>query len=350
VGIEEILTSAVPEHTPGAVALIVRSGSIGVPVAVGNALLYADGGGALLPPEQRIPMRTDTIFDIASLTKLFTATAVLSLCADRTLDLRDKVTRWLPEFSSDAVTLRQLLSHTSGLPAHIRLWEQADSRRALLAAPLAGPPDTVYAYSCLGYIAAGWMAEAASGLPLRQLVAERICRPLGLTDTGYLPPAEKLPRIAATEYQPYVGRGMVRGSVHDENSWRLGGVVGNAGIFSTAADLARFGEMLRLGGGLDGVRILPESAVADMLRDQLPPRLDPGYRQGLGPRIGDASFMGRLAEAKAVGHTGFTGTSLVIDRSRELVVVLLTNRVHPDRNRRSVADLRQQVANRCADA
>jgi CubicO group peptidase (beta-lactamase class C family) len=354
VDIAEILSAAVPEHCPGAVALVVRDGVPGEPVAVGEALRYADDAGTLLPPAERVPMRADTVFDVASLTKLFTATVVLGLVEDGTVSLADAVVRWLPEFSRSDVTLRQLLSHTSGLPAHINLWERgstvAECRTALLSTPLEGAPGTVFSYSCLGYITAGWLAEAATGIPLRQLVADRICGPLGLSDTGFLPSGEVLPRIAATEYEPYIDRGMVRGSVHDENSWRLGGAVGNAGIFSTAKDLARFGEMLRRGGELDGIRILGDSVVAEMLTDQLPVSLDPGYRQGLGPRIGDPSFMGSLATDGAIGHTGFTGTSLVVDRSRNLVVVLLTNRVHPSRERSSVVALRQQLADFCGAA
>ncbi len=331
----EILEASVPGDTPGAVALLLRDGVAEEPVVTGEAVRYATDERLA---DERVPMRADTIFDVASLTKLFTATVVLTLVQDGVLDLDDKVTRWLPEFSHDTVTLRHLLSHTSGLPAHLNLWERPDPRAAIFTAPVAGPPGGVFEYSCLGYITAGWVAEAASGRPLRELVAERICTPLGLNDTGYLPAPELLPRIAATEYQPYVHRGMVRGSVHDENSWNFGGGVGNAGIFSTASDLARFGEMLRRGGE----RILAPELVTEMTTDQLPASLDPGYRQGLGPRIGDRSFMGVLADTGAIGHTGFTGTSLVVNR--ELVLVLLTNRVHPHRDRSSVQALRQRIA------
>jgi len=346
--ISEIVHGGEPDIYPGAVALIVRSNVYGKPIVVGDAVRYADD--SLTPAADPVPMRADTIFDIASLTKLFTATVLMSLVEEGALSLDDKAARWLPELP-DSITLRHLLTHTSGLPAHIRLWEIASSysecRRALLTAPLSGPPGTVFAYSCLGYISAGWVAEEITGTPLRQLVADRVCRPLGLSDTGFLPSIELIDRIAATEYQPYTGRGMVRGSVHDENSWRLGGAVGNAGIFSTAADLARFGEMLLLGGSVDGVRVLNAESVAEMCTDQISPTLDPGYRQGIGPRIGDQSFMGGLASLAAVGHTGFTGTSLVVDHNRDLVIVLLTNRVHPSRERSSVVAVRQQLANAC---
>ncbi|MBM0235975.1 serine hydrolase [Micromonospora sp. ATA32] len=154
---------------------------------------------------------------------------------------------------------------------------------------------------------------------------------------------------AATEYQPHIGRGMLRGSVHDENSWSLGGTAGNAGLFGTAADVARFGEMLRQGGAVDEVRVLRPDTVAEMTRDQLPPPIDPGFRHGLGVRIGDLHWMGTLATAGAYGHTGFTGTSLLVDPSRDLVVVLLTNRVHPSREWSDIAEIRRAVAEFAAD-
>jgi CubicO group peptidase (beta-lactamase class C family) len=337
--IADIVRSGVPSLYPGAVALAVRSGVADDPVVVGDAVRYSTDVDEL-PAAERVSMRADTLFDIASLTKLFTATVLLSLTDDGALSLSDKASRWLPELD-DRITVRHLLTHTSGLPGHIESWKSADSRRAVLTAPPIGAPGAVFEYSCLGYICAGWIAESVTGKPLPELVTERVCRPLGLADTGYWP--STVDRVAATEYEPYVDRGMVRGTVHDENSWRLGGGVGNAGIFSTAADLARFGEMLRLGGA----PILSAAAYAEMTTDQLPATLDPGYRQGIGPRIDDPSFMGTLAGSGAIGHTGFTGTSLVVDRGRELVIVFLTNRVHPSRERSSVVEIRQQLADAC---
>src|SRR5262249_3251640 len=156
-------------------------------------------------------------------------------------------------------------------------------------------PGTAFEYSCVGYLIAGLLAERVTGRPLAELVHDRVCAPLGLRDTGYLPGAEVLPRTAATEYQPGVGRGLVRGEVHDENSWSVGGTGGNAGIFGTAADLARFGEMLRGRGALDGVRVLAEDTAIEMTREQLPTAAGfrhPGYGHGLGVRVGDPQFMG----------------------------------------------------------
>jgi len=341
---------------PGGVALVVRDGSRWPAVAVGDAVRYLDGDGTELPVGMRVAMREDSIFDAASLTKLFTATVLMTLIEEGRLALDEPIAKHLPSFESGdrrRVTLRHLLSHTSGLPDLLRLWvdwpDRAARRRAVLEAPLKGVPGTVFEYSCIGYIVAGFLAEQVSGRTLSALVQERIRQPLGLADTGYLPAADRVARAAATEYQPALGRGMVRGSVHDENSWSLGGAVGNAGIFSTAGDLARFGETIRRGGEVDGIRILQAATVREMLRDQVPERIDPGFRHGLGFRIADATFMGALAASGAVGHTGFTGTSLVIDASRRLVVVLLTNRIHPSRDWSDIAAVRRRVAEVAAD-
>lgn len=335
----------------GAVAVIRRGAAAQQWAAVGHTAQYADLAGTPASAELRQPVTASTVFDLASITKLFVTTAVLSLVDEGLLALDEPVATWLPSFRAGertGVTLRRLLTHTSGLPALLSLWTDWPDPRArtaaVLDAPLVQPPGTTFEYSCVGYLVCGLLAARVAGQPLPDLVRERVCAPLGLADTGYLPGSAQVARSAATEYQPYAGRGMVRGSVHDENSWSLGGVGGNAGIFGTAGELARFGAMLLGYGAVDGVRVLAEATVAEMTRDQLPPSMDPGFRHGLGVRIADPQFMGVLAESSAFGHTGFTGTSLVVDRSRELVVVLLTNRVHPSREWSDVGELRRTVA------
>jgi CubicO group peptidase (beta-lactamase class C family) len=340
-----------------AVAVIRRAGRPAGSAAVGELARYADAGGTPAPPELRQPAVESTIFDFASLTKLFTSTVLMGLVEEGVLDLDRPIARWLESFDADErrqITLRHLLTHTSGLPAVLRLWTDwpdRDSRvRAVLHAPLVNRPGAAFEYSCVGFMVAGFLAERVTGRGLPDLVDERICRPLGLTDTGFRPDPGRAARTAATEYQPEIGRGLLRGSVHDEASWSLGGTAGNAGLFGTAADLARFGELLRQGGAVDGVRVLRAETVDEMTRDQLPPGVDPGYRHGLGVRIGDRNSMGVLAATGAFGHTGFTGTSLVVDRGRELVVVLLTNRVHPSREWSDAAETRQAVADLAANA
>jgi CubicO group peptidase (beta-lactamase class C family) len=336
----------------GAVALVQREGRIEQYATVGHVARYSDDLGTLATGDLCRPVDPATIFDFASVTKLFVTTALLTLVEQRRLDLDEPVATWLPEFATTeraGVTLRRLMTHTSGLPALLSLWTDWPDRparvAAVLNAPLVHPAGTAFEYSCVGYLVAGLLAERVAGLPLEDLVRDRVCRPLGLTDTGYLPDPERVSRTAATEYQPKVGRGLVRGEVHDENSWSMGGTGGNAGIFGTAGDLGRFGEMLRGHGATpDGARVLSAETVEEMTRDQLPASIDPGYRQGLGVRIADPNFMGPLAAAAAFGHTGFTGTSLVVDRTRGLVLVLLTNRVHPRREWSDIAHVRRGVA------
>jgi DNA-binding MurR/RpiR family transcriptional regulator/CubicO group peptidase (beta-lactamase class C family) len=336
---------------PGAVAIVVKDGEVVAHEAVGHALRYADASGTELPPDEQVPMTPDTLFDIASLTKLFTATVLLSLVDEGALTLDSPVHTWLPPFRMGvrrSVSVRHLLSHTSGLPAWLELWtgwpDEPSRRAAVLEAPLERGAGAGFVYSDLGYMTAGWLAETVSGSSLATLVRERVCRPLGMADAGFLPADELAPRIAATEDEASCGRGMLCGSVHDENAWSLGGAVGHAGMFATALDVARLGEMMRLGGELDGVRVLAEATVTEMCTDQLPEHVDPGFRQGLGVRIDDPGFMGTLSGPRTVGHTGFTGTSLVVDRDCGVTVVLLTNRVHPSRTWSDVGHTRRALA------
>jgi CubicO group peptidase (beta-lactamase class C family) len=357
--LEELLVSGVdaapkPWYS-AAVAVVQRHGRIEQIATTGQTARFSDDRGTAAPPGLRGPVTESTVFDLASLTKLLVTTALLSLVEEGTLALDEPVATWLPSFAEGRrteVTLRHLMTHTSGLPALLSLWTDWPDRPArvdaLLHCPLRHRPGTTFDYSCVGYLVAGLLAEKVTGVGLADLVRTRVCEPLGLTDTGYLPPAERIARTAATEYQPAAGRGsgrgMVRGEVHDENSWSLGGTGGNAGIFGTARDLARFGEMLRGGGAVDGVRVLSAETVEQMTRDQLPASIDPGFRHGLGVRIGDPQFMGVLAAGGAFGHTGFTGTSLVVSGKDGLVVVLLTNRVHPSRDWSDITHLRRGVA------
>ena len=340
---------------PGAVAIVVRNGVVDAVEAVGHALRYADADGAELPAGEQVAMRPEILFDLASLTKLFTTTVLLGLVDEGLLTLDAPIHPWLPTFATGhrrSVSLRHLLSHASGLPALLNLWtdwpDVTSRRAAILAAPLARSPGAGFGYSDIGFITAGYLAEAVTERTLADLVRERVCGPLGMTDSGYLPAVGLVDRIAATEDESYVGRGMLRGSVHDENAWSLGGAAGHAGIFATAADVARMGEMLRRGGELDGVRILREATVTEMCSDQLPDDIDPGFRHGLGVRIDDPVSMGALHGPLTVGHTGFTGTSLVIDRAHGRTVVLLTNRVHPSRTWSDIGRVRRAVADAVA--
>lgn len=349
--LESGLTGRPHPAYPGAVALVLRDGHVVAHEAVGHALRYAEADGTELSADGRVAMAPDTLFDLASVTKLFTSIALLSLVEEGVLTLDGPIHPHLPTFRTAlrrSVSLRHLLTHTSGLPGWLELWSgwpDPEARRAaVLSVPLERGPGASFTYSDLGFLTAGWLAETVTGRSLAELVQERVCAPLGLVDTGFLPDAARVARCAATEDESAVGRGMVRGSVHDENAWSLGGAVGHAGLFGTAADLARLGEMIRGGGMLDGVRVLREATVVEMCSDQLPEGIDPGFRQGLGVRIADRAWMGALSAPGTVGHTGFTGTSLLVDRAGGRTVVLLTNRVHPSRTWSDVGLVRRRLA------
>lgn len=305
-----------------------------------------------LPDRDREPVTRSTLFDLASVTKLYTAAVVLRLVDDGAIALDDPAARYLPGLAAgDAVTLRQLLTHTSGLPPVTpwqtwpddvdACWEQV--RRTQREAPV----GVRHAYSCVGYLVTTLVLRAVTDTALPELVERFVTGPLGLTDTMFHPGPGDRPRCAATEDASSIGRGMVQGVVHDEASWKLGGEGGNAGLFATADDVLRFGEMLRCDGEdpATGRRILSARAVGEMTRQQLPAGMDAEFGQGVGLRLGNLRLGGRASHA-SVGHAGFTGTALVIDRDRARTTVLLTNAVHPARDRLDVAPWRVDLIGR----
>ena len=338
--LDAILADGVPRVCSAAVALIAVDGAVVAAAVTGELVRYADAGFALAG--DRPPARRDSLFDLASISKLFATVVILSLAEEGRLDLDEPVAAWLPG-RDPRITPRRLLTHTAGLPPTRRVdlelprADPATRLAALLDTPVGAPAGGPYLYSDVGMIMAGRVAELAGGAGLDALVRARVTDVLGLADTGYRPGPRALPRIAATEWKPErPGPGCVRGQVHDETSHALGGVAGHAGVFGTADDLLVFGEALRLGGGL----LLRPETTAEMLRDQ-GARGAP-FRHGLGVRLGDPGIVGPLAGA--FGHSGFTGTSLVVDPAHRLTVILLTNAVHPVRGRDGVRELRRAVA------
>lgn len=332
----------------GVVVVAGRGPVIAVEEAAGWAVRYASydektDTGVELPPTQRLPMTVRTPFDLASLTKLFTSVAAVQQLERGTLGIDARVGAYLPEFRAAGahdITVRQLLTHTSGLRPELPLYECPDdeARLALLRAEEPSSEPGEYLYSDLNLLLLQHVLERITGRSLDVLVRDGITRPLGMTATRFGP----CPDAAATEDQrrPWAkaDRGMLRGVVHDENAWALGGVAGHAGLFSTGRDLAVFCRTLLAGGSYGPARILGPDFVELMLT---PP--------GLGFAIGQSWFMGTLAEAGAAGHTGFTGTSLVLDPATDTFVVLLGNTVHP--RRRPVRNApRVEVATRMARA
>ncbi|HLU75797.1 MAG TPA: serine hydrolase domain-containing protein [Nonomuraea sp.] len=336
--LDAILADAVPGVCPAAVALIAVDGAVAAASAAGELVRYQDA--ELTLAEQRPPASRESVFDLASISKLFTTAAILSLAEDGVLGLDEPVAAWLPG-TDPRITLRRLLTHTAGLPPTRRIdlelpdADPAARLAAMTRTPVTGPVGGPYVYSDVGLVMAGRVAELASGTPLDGLVRARVTGPLGLAATGYRPADPS--RVAATEWKPErPGPGCVRGEVHDETAYALGGVAGHAGVFGTARDVLKLGEALRLGGG---PALRPET-VAEMLRDQ--GVTGAPFRHGLGVRIGDPGICGPLDDA--FGHSGFTGTSLVVSPSRRVTAVLLTNAVHPVRGRPGIRELRAAVA------
>ncbi|MFJ5679564.1 serine hydrolase domain-containing protein [Streptomyces sp. NPDC093097] len=315
----------------GAVVLAGRGPVVAAEAAAGWALRYraydpARDRGLDLPRDLWEPMRVGTVFDLASVSKLFTALVAVQQAERGRLALDGPVAAHLPAFAP-GTTVRDLLRHTSGLAPELPFYEHRDraDQLALLWAEAAAPtggPYGGYRYSDLNLIALQLLLEGLTGRPLDALVRDGITGPLGLTSTGYGPLAPQ--GVAATEDQrrPWAkaDRGLLRGTVHDENAWALGGVAGHAGLFSTAQDLAVLCRTLLNGGAYGTARILPPASVAALL--------DP---PGLGFAVDQPYFMGELAGRGAAGHAGFTGTSLVLDRATDTFLVLLANTVHPRR-------------------
>lgn len=341
---------------PGATSLMAHDGKIVERGAAGYATRYS-APGTELPEEQRTPARTDTIYDLASLSKLFTSlVAVQQLEAGR-IRLDSPVADYLPEFAVNGkgpITIRQLLTHTSGLapdpePALWQGYPDIPSRvKAILDTTPVNPAGTTYTYSDLNMLTLQLVLEKVTGRSLDTLVREDITRPLHMTDTGYNPPASKLSRIAATEYETTPARGLVHGQVHDENAWAMGGVAGHAGVFSTVDDLAVLAQTILNGGAYHGHRILSRHGVS-LLEENFNQDF-PGDSHGLGFELDQIWYMGGLSGPRTMGHTGFTGTSLVIDPESRSFAILLTNRVHPSRTTPSTNPARRAVAQALAQA
>ncbi|MBE7502057.1 MAG: serine hydrolase [Verrucomicrobiales bacterium] len=321
--LDATITNAIAQNKcPGGVLWLERDGV---------AYHRAYGQRAVLPEPE--PMTEDTLFDAASLTKVVACTPAVMLLVERgQVRLDAPVSNYLPEFTGggrELVTVRHLLTHTSGLRPDISLtpaWSGLDAALKLCwAENLTAPPGTRVIYSDTGPILLGEIVRRITGRPLDAFVEAEIYRPLQMHDTGFNPPVAKRARIAPTEVengQP------LRGVVHDPRARRLGGVAGHAGLFTTAADLARFARLLLAGGELDGVRLFQPETVHLMTSVQTPPSLP---RRGLGWDIDSpyAGPRGELFPLGSYGHTGWTGTSIWIDPFSRTFVIFLSNRNHP---------------------
>ncbi len=312
-----------------ALETIGRGGAPGCVVVLGrgDGVVFRRAYGARAIDPDREPMSPDTIFDLASLTKaVATATAMMRLVEEGRVELDAPAARYLPELRGggrERVTVRHLLTHRAGLPAVDPLSGYEGERDAVLArilrTPLESAPGARVRYSDLGFVILGALVERVSGRGLDAYVRETLSEPLGMRETRFSPPEDWRPRVAPTERAERRGGVLIRGDVHDPRAFRLGGVAGHAGLFSTADDLSRFARMLLREGELDGVRVLSRETVRAMRAR------DGALERGLGWDMGHATL-----SPSAFGHGGYTGTSLWIDPERDLFVLLLSNRVHPD--------------------
>ena len=343
------------KELPGAVVLVGHHGQI----------VWRKAYGARAVQPNRELMTTDTIFDLASLTKIVaTATSIMILVERGEVRLSDPVVKFIPEMKGegrDAITIEQLLTHTSGFAPDFDLRERwtgyDEAMKRLYREPLRNPPGSRFVYSDIGYIALGEVVHRASGQTLDEFARQNIFQPLRMDNTGFKPGPRLFARIAPTEKRRgqmgYLGDNArdvgaegeqwLRGQVHDPTSFRMGGVAGHAGLFSTADDLAIYCRMILNGGRHGAVQILSPMAVAVMTTPRAVSEL--GQARGLGWDIATtfSSNKGDLFPLGSFGHTGFTGTSIWMDPSSDAFVVFLSNRVHPD-GKGDVATLRGRVA------
>lgn len=329
-----------------------------VAVRAFGKLAYGAKGAA------RAAAETDTIYDAASLTKpVVTTTAAMMLCERKQLDLDSPVARYLPEFRESSrfdpevdwrsrITVRMLLLHDSGLPAHREYFKETKGYQAILARaiaePLAREPGTQIEYSDLGFMLLGEIIQRITGQSLGEFAKERIFEPLGMRHSLFNPPRKLRPRIAPTERDVTLRKRVVQGQVHDENAWAMGGIAGHAGLFSTAGDIAAFAQMILNGGIYAHRRILRRETIREFTAGE---RVGRGARAlGWDVPTPSGSAAGRHFSGSAFGHTGFTGTSLWIDPERELFVAFLTNRVNPTRANERIRQVRPAVHDAVVEA
>lgn len=325
-------------HLPGAVVLVGR----------GNKIMYHKAFGLEVAEPFREPMTRDTIFDMASLTKpIATATAVMILVDRGRIDVNDYVSKYLPAFAcngKEEARIRHLLTHTSGLPAYTDANDLrtrfGDSCPDQVVEKICGlkaqsTPGEEFRYSCLGYITLARIVKIVSGQDINEFTQANLFKPLGMKHTRFCPPASWQREIAGTEI---VNDKLLRGTVHDPLGRLMDGTSGNAGLFSTAADLSIYCRMLLTGGSWKGKRILSPAAVMMLTASQ-----SRGRAYGFDVSSGYAWVKGPNASPRAFCHTGYTGTSLVCDPDSGVYLILLTNSVHPY-DKGSSKGVRQKLA------
>lgn len=326
-----IVEAAITRHIfPGAVVLIAGDEGVRHHAAYGSTMYDAPGSR---------PVGSDTIYDVASLTKMFTATAALRLLDQGLLDLHTPVATYLPELRAPGIAVFHLLTHTSGLDIRLSMLRhagRADMLAAVYRAEPLHPPGERVAYTNVNSLLLGEIVARLRGEPLDIALRGLVIDPLGLRDTLFRPPQALLPRIAPTEIDDEWRGSLVHGSVHDESAHALGGVAGHAGLFSTAADLHTFCRMWLDDGTCLTPGREPAAGPQQLLRRDTAVlartnhTAEVGMGCGLGWMIDRPNFMDH-APADTIGHTGFTGPAIVVVPHTRLMVVVLNNRVYPRR-------------------
>jgi CubicO group peptidase (beta-lactamase class C family) len=351
-----ILKRGVQERSfPGAVLALGHRRRLAI-LPVGN-LSYADDSA---------PVAEDTIYDLASLTKVVATTTAAMILSDRhLLEIDRPIAAYLHDFAlpfelatgplwaaREEVTVRHLLAHTSGLPAYEQFFLRARKKSHVIeeamALPLEEPPGHKVVYSDVGFILLGEILERVARTPLGAFCRKEIFEPLGMASTCFNPPSDFHPRIAPTEQDDTFRHRLICGEVHDENAWVMGGVAGHAGLFGTAGDLAAFSQFMLDGGRFDERQLIRPETIQEFTR-ACPVR--EGFPRGLGwDKPSPPSSCGRYFAERSYGHLGYTGTSIWIDPEKQLFVVLLTNRVHPTRANQAIQQLRPAVHDAVVEA
>jgi CubicO group peptidase (beta-lactamase class C family) len=324
-----------------------------------GALVASQGFGRFTYDSISPEVHAGTVFDLASLTKVAATTAIAMVLYERgLLQLESPVAAILPGFVSlapppqradrKAVTVRMLLTHSSGLPAYLKLFETAGTRdqliRAALTAPLVADPGSKADYSDIGFILLGEILEHLAGSPLDALAKNEIFAPLGMPRTCFNPPPEWKSEIPPTEDDRNFRHRVVQGEVNDENAWVMGGVAGHAGLFASATDVARFADCMLRGGSP-----ILQAATVELFTRREASRI--GTSRALGwDTPSQPSSSGAHFSPRSFGHLGFTGTSLWIDPDRQLSVTLLTNRTWPDRSAQAIKKIRPLVHDAIVEA
>ncbi len=302
---------------------------------------------------EKTKIELNTIYDLASVSKVVsTVTSIMLLLERGKLRLFDSVSSYLPRFRHRTVTVWDLITHTSGLKADVIASHKIKNKEELLVqiyqADLVYPTNSKIVYSDIGFMLLGFIIEEITKMPLDEFAKENIFKPLKMVDTCYNP--EDVDRCAPTEFRDdEIYKGYLRGRVHDEKAYILGGVAGHAGVFSTVKDLSNFIKMILNDGVFEGKRFLSKASVDLLYTPQVEEKIGIAHVNSVRTigwiKGGDYPSCGDLVSSETIHHTGFTGTNIFIDRKNKIGFTMLTNRVHPTRDNIKIIPVRAKLGN-----